>query len=249
MGKLPKAHKTMQNIVVVGIPAYNEEQFISNVVSKAIKFTDKVVVIDDGSIDNTTKIAETVGALVINHGINKGYSECIRSCFEVANSNNADILVTLDGDGQHNPDEIPEILAPILHGEADVVIGSRFLGTEINIPRYRKFGIHLITFLYNIGSKVKISDAQSGFRAYNRKVINTITITSSGMAASAELIIKIRDEGFTIGEVPISCIYHASSHNLNPIFHGLNVALAVIRLRFMRLLLRLLSSRPDQNAS
>ena len=240
MTKLSQAYQTTQNRIVAGIPAYNEEQFIAEVVGKARKFADEVIVVDDGSIDNTAQVAEAAGASVIDHGVNKGYGESIKSCFEVIKLSTADVLVMLDGDGQHDPDDIPRLLAPIFRGEADVVIGSRFLIRKSSIPRYRRFGIHVITFLYNFGSKVKVSDAQSGFRAYSRKVLDTFTITASGMGASVEVIIKIREKGFSIKEVPISCIYHPGSHSLNPVFHGLDVALTVVRLRLKGLLCRLI---------
>ena len=164
--------------IIAAIPAYNEGQFISQVVSETKQFVDDVVVIDDGSNDDTTEKA------------NKGYGESIKSCFNAAKSNYADILVTLDGDSQHDPHDIPQVLDPILKGEADLVIGSRFLKQtlltrsiqQINIPRYRKFGIDVITFLYNFGSKVKVSDAQSGFRAYNENILNAFSPTEKGMA-------------------------------------------------------------------
>jgi len=224
--------------IVVGIPAYNEEQYISEVVRKAKRFTDEVIVIDDGSTDNTAEVAEATGAVAIRHGVNKGYGETIKSCLEVMKSNTTDVLVILDGDGQHDPDDIPGLLAPIFSGVADVVIGSRFLGRKGNVPRYRKFGIGVITFLCNFGSRVKVSDAQSGFRAYSKKVVNALTITGSDMGVSVEVIIKIREKGFTITEVPISCIYHSECHSANPVTHGLGVALTVIKLRFRNLLRR-----------
>jgi len=232
--------QTTRPTIVAGIPAYNEEQFIAEVVRKARRFADEVIVVDDGSRDGTSEAAKAAGAVVINHGVHKGYGESIKSCFEVMKLNTADVLVVLDGDGQHDPDDIPQLLAPIFSGEADVVVGSRFLGGQTNMPRYRKFGIKVITFLCNFGSRVKVSDAQSGFRAYSKKVLDTLTITGSGMGASAEVIMKIREKGFSIKEVPISCIYHSASHSANPVIHGLGVAFTVVKLRFKGLLRRLI---------
>ena len=113
--------------VIAAIPCFNTEPFIADVVFKAKRYVDQVIVIDDGSHDNTAEAARAAGALVINHGANRGYGEAIKSCFEAAEANAAEILVILDGDGQHKPDEIPLLLAPILKGEADLIIGSRFL--------------------------------------------------------------------------------------------------------------------------
>lgn len=221
----------MQPKIIIAIPAYNVGRFIADVVLKARGFADEVIVVDDGSTDDTAQVAEAAGATIINHGVNKGYGESIKSCFEVAKLKTADALVVLDGDGQHDPDDIPRLLAPILSGQADVVIGSRLLNSKSSMPRYRKFGINVITFLYNFGSKLKVSDAQSGFRTYGKRVLGGFTITQSGMGTSVEVIIKMREKGFTIKEVPISCIYHSASHSANPITHGLGVALTVLKLR------------------
>ncbi|MFH1382039.1 MAG: glycosyltransferase family 2 protein [Chloroflexota bacterium] len=217
--------------VIAAIPCFNTERFIGNVVSQTVKYVDQVIVIDDGSTDNTVEIARTAGAVVISHGMNKGYGEAIKSCLEAGRTNAASILVTLDGDGQHNPDQIPALLVPIRQGDADMVIGSRFLNDEVKIPAYRRFGIQVITFLFNVGSHAKVSDAQSGFRAYSQKALGSIWTTEAGMSISVETIIKARKAGLRIKEVPISCQYHRQSSTKNPMVHGLSVALAVIRLR------------------
>jgi glycosyltransferase involved in cell wall biosynthesis len=217
--------------VIVAIPAYNVEQFIAGVVGKAKRFADQVIVIDDGSNDGTARVAGAAGAMIISHGVNKGYGESLKSCFEAAKLKAADALVVLDGDGQHDPDNIPRLLAPIFSGRADVVIGSRFLTGKSNMPRYRKFGIHVITFLCNFGSKVKISDAQSGFRAYSRKAIGALHIREKGMGASIEIVLKLRAKGLKTREVPISCLYHFKGSSLNPVVHGVGVAFVVTKLR------------------
>jgi glycosyltransferase involved in cell wall biosynthesis len=233
--------------IVAAIPAYNEEYFIGTVVTNSKKYVSQVVVIDDGSTDGTSPTAIANGALVLRHETNGGYGKAIRHCFDMAREDNVDILVTLDGDGQHNPAEIPRLVGPILRREADLVIGSRFLKSpqvtfknqQTDMPRYRKFGINIITGLFNVGSKTRVSDAQSGFRAYNRTVLDSISLTETGMAVSVEILVKARDKGFTIYEVPISCNYQLNRHSLNPIYHGLTVALAVISLRFQTLLYKL----------
>jgi len=232
--------KSIKPKVIAAIPCYNEERFIGEVVLKAKRHVDQVIVIDDGSRDGTVEAAKVTGALIVNHGVNKGYGESVKSCFAAAKANHADVLVIFDGDGQHNPDELPPALALILNGRADMVIGSRFLSGQTNIPRYRKFGIDVITWLFNVGSKVKVSDAQSGFRVYSRRILDTISLTEKGMAISVEVIIKAREKGFTIQEVPISCTYHSKSSTLNPVSHGLGVALTVVKLRSKILLRRLM---------
>ncbi|MFC1864229.1 glycosyltransferase family 2 protein [Chloroflexota bacterium] len=217
--------------VIAAIPCFNTEHFIRDVVSRAKKYVNQVIVIDDGSHDGTTESAKTAGALVINHSSNRGYGESIKSCFEAAKTNGADILVILDGDGQHIPEELPHVLDPILNKEADLVIGSRFLGENHSMPRYRRFGINVITWLYNLGSKVKVSDAQSGLRAYSRKLVDTISLRERNMSISIEILVKAKEKGFIIKEVPISCIYYQSSLGIGAIKHGLSVALNVIKLR------------------
>ena len=121
-----------------------------------------------------------------------------------------------------------------------MVIGSRFLARRTDMPRYRELGIKAITFLYNFGAKVKVSDAQSGFRAYSAKIIDALPLDAHGMEASVEILIKARERGFRIREVPISCLYQSHSSSSNPVPHGFSVALAVIGLRTKSLLCRLI---------
>jgi len=231
-----------QLVLIAAIPCLNEEQFIKDIVTRTRRYVDKVIVIDDGSTDNTSKVAKDAGAEVIRHGTRQGAGAATRSAFEAAKTCGADVMVTLDGDGQHNPDEIPQVLAPILHGEADLVIGSRFLQPaqqtqetqRTNIRRYRKFGIDVITWLYNFGSRIKVSDSQSCFRAHSRKLLDAINITESGFSFSVEVLIKSRRRGLVIAEAPISCVYHSQGSSLNPVAHGLGVAFAVIKLRLLR---------------
>lgn len=228
--------------IIAAIPAYNEEPFIGDIVSRAKCYVNQVIVVDDGSKDDTAKIATETEGLVVRHDTNQGTGSATRTCFKAARERDADILITLDGDGQHNPDEIPILLAPILRSEADLVIGSRFLKAipsithhashiTSHIPPYRRFGISVITFLFNLGSKVKVTDSQSCFRAHTRKLLETINITQNGFGFSVEVLLQARNQGFIIKEVPISCIYHPHSHSLNPVIHGLSVAFTVVKLR------------------
>jgi glycosyltransferase involved in cell wall biosynthesis len=141
----------MKPFIVVGIPAFNEEQTIARVILEAQKFASKVVVCDDGSTDYTAKISEGLGADVIRHEKNIGYGASIKSLFLRANELNADVFVTLDADGQHEPNEIPLVIKPIVEGAADVVIGSRFVNKNgtIEMPLYRQLGAKLITKMVN----------------------------------------------------------------------------------------------------
>jgi glycosyltransferase involved in cell wall biosynthesis len=230
--------------IIAAIPCYNEAQFIADIVRTVKKHVDRVIVVDDGSSDGTSHIAEKAGATVVRHNGNKGPGAAYRSCFEVARSSGADILITLDGDEQHDPEELPRILEPLLADRADLVIGSRFLG-DYEIPRYRKFGIDVITWLYNLGSNVKVVDAQSCYRGYNRKALNSLRITERGFGFSVELLAQAREKGLVIKEVPITCIYHPASHSMNPVAHGVGVALMVVKHRLKCLWRRLSGSTSD----
>jgi len=234
MAKSNKPIKQTKPKIIAAIPCLNEGQFIGDIVTRSRKYVDTVIVIDDGSTDNTTEVAKAARAEVIRHETRQGAGAATRSAFEAAKAYNADVLVTLDGDGQHNPDEIPQVLAPILCGEADLVIGSRFLLQNIKkVPKYRKFGIDVITWLYNLGSKKKISDSQSCFRAHSRRLLEAMNITENGFGFSVQVLIQAKRKGFVIKEVPVSCIYHSQGSSINPISHGLGVVFSVIRSRFM----------------
>ena len=230
-----KTRRSTAKIIAV-IPCFNEENFIGDIVTRARIYADKVIVIDDGSTDNTSEVAKAAGAEVIRHERRRGAGAATKSGFEAAKTNNAGILVTLDGDGQHDPDEIPQVLAPILSCKADLVIGSRFLLQNIKkVPKYRKFGIDIITWLYNLGSKKKVSDSQSCFRAYSRKSLEAVTITENGFSFSVEVLIQARKKGFVITEVPTSCVYHSQGSTINPLTHGLGVAWNVVKHRLKSL--------------
>lgn len=218
-------------LIVAGIPAYNEEKTIAKVILLAQKYADIVVVCDDGSQDMTTDIAQKLGAVVIKHSENMGYGYALQSLFKKANALNADILLTLDADGQHDAKEIPLLTQPILENKADIVIGSRFLNLGNDIPSYRRLGVKILTKFTSNGGKNQISDAQCGFRAYDRRALESITMYEDGMGASAEILMKAEDEGLRVVEVPVQVHYKnldTSTHN--PVGHGLSVLSTIIKL-------------------
>lgn len=217
--------------IVAGIPAYNEERSIFAVVLGAKEYVDEVIVCDDGSSDNTSLFAEAAGARVVRHEVNRGAGAATLTCFEEARRSNADVLVTLDGDGQHDPREIPRLVAPIETGEADVVIGSRFLGQHDAMPKHRQIGIRIIGWLLNVHSRERVSDTQSCFRGYGRRALYGLSSQITGFGFSVDLLIQSRRRGMRTREVPISCIYNAYSHTADPLTHGLSVACAALRLR------------------
>ncbi|MFC1897879.1 glycosyltransferase family 2 protein [Chloroflexota bacterium] len=233
--KPERDHQETNLLVIVGIPCFNNAKYIENVILGVKKYVDRVVIIDDGSKDRTSEIAEAAGALVVKHSVNKGYGEAIKSCFEMATVNNADILVILDGDGQHDPENIPQVLEPVLRGIADIVIGSRFLTEIVNMPRYRRFGIKVISFLFNLGLRNKISDVQSGFRVYHRKFFSNLRLTERGMSISIEILEKARKKHMVVAEVPVICYYFHSKISLRAIKHGLSIILTIIKIRLINL--------------
>ena len=217
-------------MIVVGIPAYNEEKNIGGIILKLKKLVDKIVVCNDGSNDLTGEIAEGLGAIVINHEKNLGYGAAIKSILNKGVDINADVLVTFDADGQHRVDDIRSIIEPILNKDADIVIGSRFLGqNDKNIPAYRKAGIKTITSITNLSTDVKITDSQSGYRAYNKQVLKDIIPSESGMGVSTEILIKANKKGFKIVEVPIVILYDGDTSTHHPVSHGFSVLLSTMK--------------------
>jgi glycosyltransferase involved in cell wall biosynthesis len=225
----------LKPFIVVGIPAFNEEHTIARVVLEAQKFAGKVVVCDDGSTDYTAKIAESLGADVVRHEKNDGYGASIKSLFMYAHELNADVFVTLDADGQHEPNEIPFVIKPIVEGEADVVIGSRFVdknGTA-EMPLYRQLGAKLITKMVNGSAKNGLTDSQSGFRAYSHTALDRLNFFEDGMGASVEILLKASKHDLRIVEVPSTCKYNTGDVDTStehPVTHAMGVVFSLIRL-------------------
>jgi len=216
--------------ITVGIPAYNEEKNIASIIVKLKKIAQKIIVCNDGSTDLTGEIAQKLGAVVINHPKNLGYGSGIRSIFQKAKEIDSDILVTFDADGQHQVEDIKKVIEPILKNKADIVIGSRFLENKnVSAPKYRKIGIKLITKVTNSTLKEKITDSQSGFRAYNKDVLSKLEPGDVGMGISTEILIKASSRGFKIAEVPINILYEGNTSSHNPVSHGTSVLLSTIK--------------------
>ena len=216
-------------MIVIGVPAYNEEKNIAKIILKLQPLADMILVCNDGSSDLTGPIAEKMGAVVINHPKNLGYGGAIRSIFFKARELHADILVTFDADGQHRVEDITNVIQPISDNNADIVIGSRFLDNSTNIPKYRKVGIETITKLTNVSSDIKVTDSQSGFRAYNKKVLEEINPSDLGMGVSTEILIKANNKKFRISEVPIKVLYEGDTSTHNPVSHGVSVVMSTMK--------------------
>jgi glycosyltransferase involved in cell wall biosynthesis len=222
---------------LVCIPAFNEAKNIAEIIAKSKKYADQVIVYDDGSTDDTYETANSAGATVIRNPENKGYGVAIRSLFQAAKQENADIMVTLDADGQHDPDQIPQVIEPLLKQRFDMVIGSRFLNSNHKgkVPKYRSFGIKTITKLTQAASYDGITDSQSGFRAYNRNALAKINLFEDGMAVSVEILLRAKEKNLLTVEVPITINYEikdTSTHN--PITHGIGVLYSVLQFVSLR---------------
>ena len=221
--------------VVAIIPAYNEEDALPEVISKTFQYVDKVIVVDDGSTDRTGDVALKAGAELISHGVNLGKGEALKSGFKVIADDS--IIVTIDGDGQHNPNEIPNLIKPIIEDGADLVNGSRYMnGPEENTPLYRRVGQTVLDIATNISAGIKVTDSQSGFRAFSNKSRNVFRFKDTGFAIESEMLVDAAEAGLKIVEVPITVRYDLDGSTKDPITHGVGVLLNIAKDKVIRVL-------------
>ena len=217
-----------ENIKIIAcIPVYNEENTIADIIKMVEKHVDFVVLCDDGSNDRSLQIINTMSDHVVIHDENKGKGMALKSAFLYATEYEPDIIVTLDADGQHNPDDIPNLLSPILNKNADVIIGERFsLLSQKNIPLYRKIGLSLINILSKYSGITNVNDTQSGFRAFNKKAYSIMMNgIESGYGVELEQLMLATKNNLRIVEVPISIKYHglAKTSHKNPLLLGIEI--------------------------
>ncbi|WP_082256466.1 glycosyltransferase family 2 protein [Haloferax sp. ATB1] len=224
---------------IVAIPAYNEATTIASVVQSVAPYVDEVLVVDDGSGDETAIAARDAGATVIEHETNRGYGAALNTAFREADRRNANRLVTIDGDGQHDPNDVPKLLRKLDETAADIVIGSRFVaGASTNAPFYRRFGLKVINLMTNLSMGVvrresRVADTQSGFRAYNDQAIRSINLDSGigdQMNASIDILYHAHHNDYRLEEVGVTIDYdveNASSHH--PIAHGLSLVSNILK--------------------
>ena len=216
------------------LPAYNEEVSLGSIVLHTKKYVDNVIVIDDGSTDNTVEIATLAGAEVISHSFNKGKGAALKTGFEAARA--SEVIVTIDSDGQHNPEEIPKLINPILNGEADIVNGSRYInGNKKDTPSYRRVGQTVLDKATNLSSGLDITDSQSGFRAFARHTMPAFRFSCIDFGIESEMLMDAANAGLRIKEVEISVRYDVDGSTKNPVSHGVGVLMRVINdLEFQR---------------
>ena len=212
--------------ILAGIPAFNAEQTIAKQIVHCLKWVDQVVVIDDGSVDDTSLIASKLGADVIKHKRNLGKGAALRDLINYARTTNT-ILVTLDADGQHNPDDIPTLTRPIMNDEAEIVIAGRL---NANVPKGRRIGGRALDHATSALTGGETVDSQSGFRAYSEKALAHISASEFGMGADSEILIKAKQAGLRIAQVPVTMSYSGpktSTHN--PMYHWLDVFFSLVK--------------------
>jgi glycosyltransferase involved in cell wall biosynthesis len=212
--------------IIAGMPAYNEGKYIGTMVLNTRKYVDEVIVVDDGSSDNTAEIARLAGASVVRHSENRGYGAAIQSILAEARKRAPDVLVILDADTQHNPQDIPDLISPLRDG-FDFVIGTR-RQQKRKIPFHRRVGQKVLLHSTNLLLQKRLSDSESGFRAFSSKAISALALRENGMAISAETVAEAANQGLRVAEVPVSVAYSPDSSTLNPFAHGLGVLARIL---------------------
>jgi glycosyltransferase involved in cell wall biosynthesis len=227
-----KPYRAAANTVVV-IPAYNESRFIGSVVLAARRYAARVIVVDDGSRDSTSQLAEAAGAIVLRHAANHGKAAALTTAFRhvqklYKKSSRIKVVITIDGDGQQRCDEIPGLSAPILAGEADIVVGSRFLEVKSRIPKWRVFGQRALTVATNLSSGFNLTDSQSGYRAFSPKVLDKLDFEAEGFSVESEMQFLARQNNLRVTEAPISSNYDEPPKR-NPVRQGVNVLNGILK--------------------
>lgn len=213
--------------LIAAIPAYDEEKYIGTIVLKTRQYVDEVIVVDDGSTDSTSSVASLAGATVIRHDKNMGKGAAIQSILAEARKKNPDILILLDADFQHDPNEIPILIKPIISDGFDLAIGSREQQRG-KIPLYRRIGQRVLSYFSRILSKEKVVDSECGYRALSPRAIAELKLRQKGFAIETEMIAAAIEKGLKITEVPISAIYTKDSSTLNPLSHGVGVLTRIL---------------------
>jgi glycosyltransferase involved in cell wall biosynthesis len=224
---------------LVAIPCFNEELAIGTCVLLARQHADTVLVIDDGSSDRTSDVARAAGATVIRHAVNSGKGAAVRTAFDYAFEHGFEAMVMMDGDGQHNPAEIPSLFAPVLATDAtrkDMALGFRF-GDKTEMPGWRRVGKRVLDYATAAGGAGVVTDSQCGYRAYSRRAIEAFSerLKNEGFGTESEQLVIAREAKLTFQNVPISCAYDdIDGSTKGPIQHGIEVLSNIVHMFTMR---------------
>jgi glycosyltransferase involved in cell wall biosynthesis len=226
-------NSSKNSVIMAIIPAYNESQNIKRITAETSKYVNMVIVVDDGSHDNTAELAISVNAKVVRNRQNMGKGTALKRGVVECLKYNPDIIITLDADGQHDPAEIPKLIEPIKNGKADIVIGSRYEKSISEIPMIRGFGLSFINIISRSLMKSTIKDSQSGFRAYAKSVLSMLSsYSSTGYGVETEQLATAELYGFHIIEVPITIRYRGleNTSKKNSILVGMNIISTIFRI-------------------
>ncbi|MGQ9566053.1 MAG: glycosyltransferase family 2 protein, partial [Candidatus Bathyarchaeales archaeon] len=224
------------------IPAYNEEKTIGYIIAETISVMDslklpyEVIIVDDGSTDNTRKIVTQYKATVLSNGINCGKGYALRKGFQQARG---DIIITMDSDGTHSPKEIPSIIYPLLNG-VDIVTGSRFKGRgKESTSKLHLLGNFIFNVLIMILTKKRVTDSQTGFRGFKKEFLHEINLESYGYEIETEMTVKGLKNGFVFHEIPISCVKRKySTSKLKILSDSAKIFKAILRATFIKSMVR-----------
>ncbi|MCV0366615.1 MAG: glycosyltransferase family 2 protein [Nitrosopumilus sp.] len=216
---------------LVCIPAFNEEKPIVDVIKKSLNYADRVVVCDDGSTDLTSEQAKNAGAIVLKHEKNMGKGHAMKSLFRYAKDIDADVVVTIDGDGQFLPEQIPNLIEPILENNFDIVIGNRF-SDDKEMPSYRKAGNKMLDTITKLAAELPFSDTQSGFRSYSKKAIQSISFSTNGFGVDSEILVDAVSKGLKITEKKVTVLYNTGekTSTKDPVSHSMSVIASLLEL-------------------
>lgn len=189
------------------IAAFNEEKTIFKVLADLEKYVHKIIVVDDGSIDETSRQVRGKKVVLLRHLVNLGQGAALQTGFEYAKRHGADIVITYDADGQFLASDIPRLIEPIFENKADIALGSRFLGHTVNMPITRLLTLKSGIFFTYIFSGLKLTDVYNGLRALNRKSLNKINITQNRLAHASEILDKVKLNKLRYVEIPVTITY------------------------------------------
>ena len=228
-GSSPQQPDFSQRRITVVIPAYNEARFIGSVILQLLKHPLQVLVVDDGSEDETAEIARAAGAEVISLPTNQGKGTALNTGLAQASQSHPDAIVLIDADGQHLPEELLQVVTPILANQADIVIGSRYLLHTSKTPTHRRFGHKVLNFITSLFSGVAVSDSQSGYRALGPKAYQILAFSSKGFSVESEMQFLASEFGLRVVEVPVT-IQYLDKEKRSPWKQGASVLNGIVSL-------------------